>query len=592
VSTTGHQPEPKRVSQDKQSETSITRFVDLWWIQIPGKLRSYSHTLWAVWSDGIYLTAWPRVAITLVFLVFLFGLVEGGTHWSFVGLNGYGLVGHFHAVSFAEMFPLLVVAVLLGSLSTNLGLMLVIGFALGDFFWSGVPYWPWGRDLLLPRASYFRISQIAAYLVFFFLAAWPMIGTKFLVAAAHRRFRESEVWKTVLMVIVQALFIYEWTYFAPMGVKWQWGCCNLDSQLDVRYFHATTAPWLVAAAVIGVVARRLLILAADKKHPEVTSRLYEVCDPAWALNPRIPRWLNAIIRAAIMSLLLLGFAGSLAWAAATFAILAGILLVRLYVLPFLSLWKAWRTRAAAYPAVVRLTVATIATYFICRLILTVPRFAASQGHTMGDFGPELGAILAGFVVLLVLLPNGMLTPEEEELGAKATHSRLPIPSGVVQAAIIICLVLLNTKKAFAAECRDPACCFGGDNGLAAAAAAGGIPGLGGVAAGAAAAAGMKGALNSNYGKGYRQGWRHGFRNGQNGRPAVTGVGPALSPYGPNPMGGDFGKGFMNGIQDGHQAAVPPATSVDPVTRYTRFMQKAGDYLGAEKSGSVAVAAKG
>src|SRR5437588_5550333 len=97
-----HPTELQPPSLTNKAETSFTKFVDLWWIQIPGKLRSYSRTLWAVWSDGIYLTAWPRAAFTLVFAVFLFGLIEGGTHWSVVGLNGYGLVAHFHAVSFAE----------------------------------------------------------------------------------------------------------------------------------------------------------------------------------------------------------------------------------------------------------------------------------------------------------------------------------------------------------------------------------------------------------------------------------------------------------------------------------------------------------
>src|SRR5436853_2455366 len=68
------------------------RFVDLWWVRVPARLRQFSTLLWAAWSDGIYLTAWPRLATFLVFAVFLFGFVEGSTHWSYrtiVGWNGF-----------------------------------------------------------------------------------------------------------------------------------------------------------------------------------------------------------------------------------------------------------------------------------------------------------------------------------------------------------------------------------------------------------------------------------------------------------------------------------------------------------------------
>ncbi len=482
MSTTADQPEPKHLSQDKQSETSITRFVDFWWIQIPGKLRAYSKTLWAVWSDGVYLTAWPRMAAILVFAVFAFGFFEGGTHWSMLSLNGYGLASGFHSASFAQMLPLMALAVLLGSLSANLGLMLVIGFALGDFFWSGVPFSPWERNLALPPTLYGRIPQLAAYLVFFFLAAWPITANKFLVAAAHRRFRESELRKTVLMVVVQALFIYEWTYFAAMGVKQQWDCCMQTSPLDVRYFHQTTLPWLVAAAVVGVVARRVLINVAEKSDPNVISRLDAVCDPAWASISRMPGWLHAIIGAIIMTLLFLGFAVSLPRVIMTFAAVLALMLLRTSVLSGTSLWRRWSTRLARYPAVIRLGLATVATYLVSRLVLTVPGWGAIERTARGNFAPELVSVLIGLWVVLVLLPNGTLAPEEEELATDSRPSRVPIPSPVIQAGILISLVLLASKRALATPCEAGHCCYGGNNGLAGSSAAGSTTSAAGTAA--------------------------------------------------------------------------------------------------------------
>src|SRR3954470_573204 len=137
---------PDSTTSTPESRWFATRFVDFWWVQIPAKLRRYSTLLWAAWSDGIYLTAWPRVATVLVFAVFLFGFVEGGTHWRYrtiVGTNGFaGNVlapmatandwGGPTGLVFADNLLLLMIAIAVGTISSNLGLTLVVGYALGD----------------------------------------------------------------------------------------------------------------------------------------------------------------------------------------------------------------------------------------------------------------------------------------------------------------------------------------------------------------------------------------------------------------------------------------------------------------------------
>src|SRR6478609_2943634 len=144
-------PEPGPAPTSPKPTTFVARFVYFWWVQIPAGLRRYSTLLWTVWCDGMYLTAWPRVASALVFAVFVFGFVEGGTHWRYrtiVGTNGFaGNVlapmgtandwGGPTGLVFADNLLLLIVAVGLGSLSANLGLTLVVGYALGDILWAG-----------------------------------------------------------------------------------------------------------------------------------------------------------------------------------------------------------------------------------------------------------------------------------------------------------------------------------------------------------------------------------------------------------------------------------------------------------------------
>src|SRR2546430_1953090 len=130
-------PEVQEAS-NRSKPSWLTRAVDFWWVEIPGKLRRSSTLLWAAWSDGVYLTAWPRIITILAVAVFLLGFIEGGTHWSPIAIWDQRMTAE-PAVAFAQMPYLLIIGVVLGSLSANLGLVLVLGYALGDFFWAGPP---------------------------------------------------------------------------------------------------------------------------------------------------------------------------------------------------------------------------------------------------------------------------------------------------------------------------------------------------------------------------------------------------------------------------------------------------------------------
>jgi len=165
-------------------ESFSGRFVNFWWVEIPARLRRYSTLLWVAWSDGIYLTAWPRIATMLVVAVFLVGFGEGATHWSFrtiVGTNGIsGNVlapmatandwgGPTHLV-FADNLLLLVTAVAFGTLSANLGITLVIGYAVGDLFSAPLPFGPGWRNIDPFNAWIYRhVPLLTSYVLFFML---------------------------------------------------------------------------------------------------------------------------------------------------------------------------------------------------------------------------------------------------------------------------------------------------------------------------------------------------------------------------------------------------------------------------------------
>lgn len=56
-------------------------------------------------------------------------------------ISGGAVSAAFHAVDFVQMLPLLFIAAICGALSSQLGLLMVLGFALGDFF-VAAPFGP------------------------------------------------------------------------------------------------------------------------------------------------------------------------------------------------------------------------------------------------------------------------------------------------------------------------------------------------------------------------------------------------------------------------------------------------------------------
>ena len=505
-------------------------FVDVWWVRIPAKLRRYSMMLWVAWSDGTYLTAWPRTSVVLPIAVFLFGLVEGASRWTFVILQSYGVtwgityVGHGqYATVFAEMLPLLVLASLLGPLSANLALMLVTGFAIGDFVFFNPP---WFGDDIVRRGLVLHVPQLICFVLFLLLSVWPVIATKFLVAGAHPRLRfQSDRIQALVSAAVLGAFVYEWTYFAPMLFRVAWVWQGSASPITVVLFHRITMPLLVTATIAGVLLRYWLSHRADQKalaalQVRATALVAQTQIPASAGAP----WSRAILCAAYLTLLVAGFLDSVRLAAIVLAAVAAFLLARAYLLR--PVWSHWSRIITRYPTLLRLGIGVVGAYAITRIVLTLPGMGASQNGIPGRFGVEVLSILLGFLLMMVLLPNGLLTLEN--VGAR-DGVRLPMSQAAVQAGTFIALMVLVSKRALAQGiCADPSCCFQGLNGAAAAAAAAtamsGIPGLSGIAGAAAAAAARAAATTSAAAPGAVAGSNSG---GDLGRDAWVGLGAVV-----------------------------------------------------------------
>jgi hypothetical protein len=94
---------PRPSSPNRQMD----KFLERWWVAIPGQLRRYSVYLSETWADGIYLTAWPSVAALAPLLLLLFGFLEGATHWSLM-INDPTFAPGEVPLTFTQLLPLMV----------------------------------------------------------------------------------------------------------------------------------------------------------------------------------------------------------------------------------------------------------------------------------------------------------------------------------------------------------------------------------------------------------------------------------------------------------------------------------------------------
>ena len=148
-----------------------------------------------------------------------------------------------------------------------------------------------------------------------------------------------------------------------------------------------------------------------------------------------------------------------------------------YWLPRMRPWQQWIAEMGRYPAVLRLATATITAYCLCLLIVAVP---GAQSRGPGEFGPEITAILVGIGLTLVLLPNGWFgLPQSTRW---LPRFRMPVPQSTTRTVMVLLLVGMLTREAFA-DCFDFICCFVGRASSAAAAVAGAIPALASVIGG-------------------------------------------------------------------------------------------------------------
>ena len=454
-------PLKERIPQG--SRQRLFSLVEFWWLEMPRRLRSYSVILSSAWSDGIYLTAWPRAAIILPVLALLFGFFEGVTHWSPLTVSYTSLSTTVVAVSLMQIFHLLIIAAALGAFSADLGLMLVVGFALGDYLVAGpfltLPNWN-------PVAGFFylRLPQLYSYGIFLALAVAPNLVSAGLLRPLNQKLRghglASWIIRVVASGLVTAFLVFSWTELAPLTLRIQWDWAGITPPASVFDYRHMMNPWLPLAAALGIVVRAFLV-RSTRGNALLRERIQKLWQQATAADRQLkwprrrPVWLRAAGTALLSTLLVVGLIASWPLALLVFAALLVICLARTVVLPKVSPWMKWSRLVERVPAIVRLAVAIVATYFATLQFLGLPGMSAPANGIPGHFGAELISIGMGVIILTFLLPY---IPVSSLSGGTRPA---PLPQAAIRAAqalLLVCFVFSTVRAQ--AICLDPSCCFG------------------------------------------------------------------------------------------------------------------------------------
>jgi hypothetical protein len=402
-------------------------FLERWWVAIPAMLRRYSLYLAETWADGVYLTAWPIVALAAPFAVLLFGLAEGVTHWSL--LINDTVLGNSPAVTFTELLPLMVLTAFAGALSANLGLMVVLGYAVGDFLIAGFGFTYPGLEFQSPNPlqsfALLRLAQLISYMLFLFLAVTPTLSAKYLVPRLDALIRTTEptstILRAVMLAVIQGAIVYSWTLAAPLLIRVFWAWTDGQPPLSAAYYLQVLGGWVVGAAVIGAVGREWLMYLARRNQATVQrierqASALRAADTHLAFTRQLPAFGRAILVAAVLTLLISGFIvsaspGSLVEAIFMFIFLAFILIARMALLPSLGFWKSWAALITRLPLVARLAIGAFASYFLAQTIISFyQNQPLADTRTSESFLPVVISIGISLLIMTALIPPASSIP--------------------------------------------------------------------------------------------------------------------------------------------------------------------------------------
>ena len=362
----------------------LSRF---WSVELPARLDRLAPTLADRVADGAWTAAWPGVAGVAPLVALVVGLLAPR---SWPGLD--------HVYSESLSFMLVVIA---GAIfSGPVGVMLFLGFVVGDFFGGGAAASIYRGGLLI----FFR--QRGSQLIGYLLLAIPALVVPPLARRMARQVLlplrpEALIWeRAALYATGCGVLIYLWAQGMIVLIRPVFTWLNAPPTVPAIYQVQHRWSWLVGVAVLAAMARVVLEQAVSARLPRI-SVVMELHRQRWAVGHRgtiwqgLPTPLRIGMETGIIMLLLSGtYEG---WLDALIVMVVGALL---------SAWRAgltgwlpatWGEGMRKVPAMLRLAAAPFLGYQLATLVFA----RVWKGNS---FKPVLFGALLTLVVFHVLFP--------------------------------------------------------------------------------------------------------------------------------------------------------------------------------------------
>jgi hypothetical protein len=373
----------------------------LWWVNLPRFGARLASSLGFTLLDGLWIGTLRVLNVVATPAALAAGLWIG---WQQPGFN----------VVPSESLTLLAVFVVVGVVSAQLGLTLLCGFVVGNFFLADTAWsftaralhhdW-WGGEVgaYLLRV---RLPLLISYGVLAVVLVKLPLGMKAIARALVPGDRAPLVLRVLIALVAQvalvAVVVYLWALASPVLLRPVWSWIGLAPTVDairpLQHDAATLARVAAAAAAARLAIQTLLVtvrplgeraaeLERDLARPLTKAPLYD----------RLPRWLRSIVTAALSTVLLAGLCATWLDAACAFAAIALFQLLRTGALSLpITPWVRLMDRV---PVLLRFAAGIAAVYFVGAW------FLPDRVRTAETFRPQLVFLLLGLAVFFVLIPS-------------------------------------------------------------------------------------------------------------------------------------------------------------------------------------------
>ncbi|HRH40528.1 MAG TPA: hypothetical protein PKY82_02705 [Pyrinomonadaceae bacterium] len=342
----------------------MNALANFWWVLLPRLLKRFSPTLAAALTDGLYITTFPILAAVLSPVIFAIGLLFGC----------FGNVGnYFFTEAYTESYLFLALAIALGVLSAHLGTMLLMGFALGNYFLF-FPFW--FSNKADSSVFLYKFSWIISYALLAIVTTRIALITKSMLAEFYLIASLGKVASVILAIFGHLLItlglVFLWSQLVPVLIRpiftWHDAEPTIPANEPLQKYYFI---FLGLAAVASLV--RMALQAAATFSDNLSQKISLVEDAITEndvkpLSEYIPRVILALCAALWAALFLSGLYTSNADAVIVGVVVLVLQLLQRGVIPLPI--GGYARLMESIPLALRLMVVTIVLYGVGYLILS------------------------------------------------------------------------------------------------------------------------------------------------------------------------------------------------------------------------------